>query len=296
MAKQPHPPHTLDELVALMRARFPGMSPQFQIGVRRLIDFPTEVPVRSMRRIAADAGVQPATLVRLAQALGYPGWDAMRQVFVRGLHQMPRRYADQARDTIGRRHSRSMLGRHIDAQAGNMQRLEDRNTATLADAARILAKARHVHVAGFRASYSAAHLLHYLYRLFRNSVTLIRGDSGLLEMELRALERADAVVIFGFAPYSQEAVQVADAAHACGCRIVAISDSTVAPIAHHADVTLLFDTDTPSFFPSAAGAIVLAEALAGLLLGRAGRPAIDALDQAEDLLHSTGAYLDSRKK
>jgi len=293
MAKKPHPPRTLDELVALVRQRYPEMSPQFQIGARHLIDFPEQVPVESMRRIAASAGVQPATLVRLAQSLGYAGWDPLRQVFVRGLHQSPRRYADQARDSMGRRHPRSMLGRHVDTQAGNMRLLDELDSGGLAEAARILAKARHVHIAGFRASHAAAHTLHYLYRLFRNTVTLVRGDAGLLEMELRALEPDDAVIIIGFAPYSQETLQVAEAAHARGCRSIALCDSKVAPIAHHAGVTLLFSTDTPYFFPSSVAVTALVEALAQQLLIRSGRRAIEALDQAEDQLRSTGAYVSS---
>lgn len=291
MAKKPHPPRTLDELVEQVRQRYPEMSPQFQIGARHLIDSPDEVPVLSMRRIATNAGVQPATLVRLAQWLGYAGWEPLRQVFVRSLHSMPRRYAEQAREALGRRHPRSMLGRHADAQANNMRMLDDLNSDQLAQAVKLLARARHVHIAGFRASHGAAHTLHYLYRLFRNTVTLIRGDAGMLEMELRALEAEDAVIIIGFAPYSQETMRVAQAARARGCRCIALCDSKVAPIAHEADVILLFNTDTPYFFPSSVAAMSMVEALAHALLVRSGQRAIDALDQAEDQLRSGGAYL-----
>lgn len=293
MAKKPQAPHNLDGLVALVRERFPAMSPQFQIGARRLIDFPAEVPVLSMRRIAAAAGVQPATLVRLAQSLGYEGWDDLRQVFVRGLHQLPRRYADQAQEVVRRRSAHSTLSRHATAQAGNLRLLDEANSGLLTEAARLLQRARHVHIAGFRASHAPAHTLHYLYRLFRNSVTLLRGDTGLLEMELRAFEPTDAVIIVGFAPYSQEAMRVAQAAHAHGCRIIAICDSKVAPIARHADITLLFATESSGFFPSSAAAMVLVEALANQLLGKAGKQAITALGRAEDQLRLSGAYLES---
>lgn len=295
MAKKPRAPHALNDLLAQIRERFPSMSPQFQIGARHLIDFPAEIPVQSMRSVAAKAGVQPATMVRLAQSLGYEGWDAMRQVFVRGLHQQPRRYSEQARDNLRRGTARTLLERHVVAQRGNLCLLEDQNGGKLPEAARHLARARQVYIAGFRAAHAAAHTLHYLYRLFRNSVTLIRGDVGLLEMELRALEPSDALVIFGFAPYSQEAVQVAQAASARGCTIIAVCDSEVAPMARQAAVTLLFTTDTPSFFPSSAAALVLAEALASQLLSRAGRQAIDALGRAEDELRSRGAYLDPER-
>lgn len=293
MAKKPQPPPTLDALVDTIRERFPGMSPQFQVGARHLIDYPADVPVQSMRRIAAAAGVQPATLVRLAQSLGYDGWDALRHVFVRGLQPPQRRYADQAREAMGRGRARSPLSRHVGAQLHNLPLLEAQNAGTLGEAARVLARARHVHIAGFRASHAPAHTLHYLYRLFRNTVTLLRGEAGQLEMELRAFEASDAVVIIGFAPYSQEAVRVAQLAHARGCRIVAVCDSKLAPVAQHATVTLVFPTETPNFFPTSAPAMVLVEALAGQLLSRAGRTAIDALGRAEDDLRSVGAYLDA---
>lgn len=291
MAKKPHPPRSFDGLVGLIRDRFPDMSPQFQIGARHLIDHPDEVPVQSMRSIAAGAGVQPATLVRLVKSLGYEGWEDMRQVFIRGMQRPPRRYAEQAQDVMRRRNSRSALSRHVAAQVGNLNFVEEHNGEALPEAVRILQRARHVHVAGFRASYAAAHTLHYLYRLFRNSVTLLRGDAGLLEMELRALQPTDAVVLIGFAPYSREGLRVAEAARERGCRLVALCDSKLAPLARDAEVTLLFSTETAGFFPSSAAALALVEALASQLLSKAGRHAIEALGAAEDQLHRSGAYL-----
>ncbi len=292
MAKKPQPPRKLDEWTALVRERFPAMSPQFQIGARHLIDFPADVPVQSMRRIATAAGVQPATLVRLAQSLGYEGWDDMRQVFVRSMHQMPRRYAEQAQEVVRRRSTRGALGRHVTAQVGNLRLLEELNNEKLSVVVEVLQRARHVHIAGFRASHAPAYTLHYLYRLFRNSVSLLRGDAGLLEMELRSLQRGDAVVIIGFAPYSREGLRVAEAAQERGCRIIAICDSEVAPVARHAEAALLFSTETPGFFPSSASAMVLVEVLASRLLSKAGPRAIDALGLAEEQLHRSGAYLE----
>ena len=121
-------------------------------------------------------------------------------------------------------------------------------------------------------------------------------DLGDAESAIARLEKngaGDAVVIIGFAPYSQEAVRVAHAAHTRGCRVVAICDSKLAPVAQHATITLVFPTETPNFFPTSAPAMVLIEALAGQLLSRAGRSAIDALGRAEDDLRSVGAYLDA---
>src|SRR5690606_3546425 len=158
-------------------------------------------------------------------------------------------------------------------------------------AVRLLTKARQVYVAGFRASHAPAFLFQYQYRLFRHSVALLRTDAGTLEMELRALSKGDMVVIVGFAPYSNEALRVAQAAKQAACRILAICDSAVAPIALKADCVLLFSTETPSFFPSSAAATALVELLIEQLLAKAGKQAIGRIEAAENQLHQTGAYL-----
>ena len=74
---------------------------------------------------------------------------------------------------------------------------------------------------------------------------------------------------------------------------MAICDSDVAPVARHANSTLLFRTETSGFFPSMSAAMVLVEALASQLLGKSGQSAIDALGLAEEQLHRSGAYLEA---
>src|SRR5690606_6080812 len=270
---------------------FADMTPQFQVGARHLLDFPLDVPVASMRKIAEQAGVQPATLLRLAKSLGYAGWPELKAVFVQAMQQSPKRYADRARELMRGKQPRNAVARAVTAQADNIRLNETTNAQALPRAVQLLARARQVHVAGFRASHAPAFLFQYQYRLFRPSVTLLRGDAGTLEMELRALGKGDMVVIVGFAPYSNEALRVAQAARAAGCRILAICDSAVAPIALQADCVLLFATDTPSFFPSSAAASALVELLIEQLLAKAGKQAVSRIEAAENQLHQTGAYL-----
>lgn len=281
----------MDALTDRLQSEFPAMTRQFQISAKYLLDFPAEVPINSMRKIAAQAGVQPATLVRLAQSLGYEGWDDLKSVFVQSLRQIPKRYADQARKLIQGNNPRDALGRAASAQADNIRLLDHMNAERMPAAVKLLSKARHVHIAGFRASFAPAYTFQYLYRLFRASVTTLRGDAGTLEMELRAIQDGDAVVIIGFAPYSRESLRVAEAARQSGARVVAICDSMVAPIALAADCVLVFSTETPSFFPSSTAASALVEMLIEQLLAKAGKAAVDGIARAEDELHQTGAYL-----
>ena len=47
--------------------RFDDMSPQLQQAARYLIEHPQEIALNSMRELARNANVQPATMTRLAK-------------------------------------------------------------------------------------------------------------------------------------------------------------------------------------------------------------------------------------
>ncbi|MGO4279136.1 transcriptional regulator, RpiR family [Cupriavidus sp. OV038] len=292
----PASPLSLDALLTQLRADFPTLSAQFQSGARYLLDHPHDIALHSMRKVAANAGVQPATLVRLSQSLGFEGWQGLRELFMEAMRdQGAQPYAKRARKVVKESGSNRMLAEMIEVQHHNLDALLANNAETLPQAADLLAAAPNVYVAGFRSCFPIAFTFHYIYRLFRSSVHLVRGDAGTLEMELRALTAKDVVLVTAFAPYSQESLRVASAAREAGCKVVALTDSTVAPIALEADCTLLFAIDSPSFFPSITAGVAMVEALVEQLLARKGKGAIRALEQTEGQLHRTGAYLPAQR-
>lgn len=283
-------PTTVDALTQRLQNEFASMSPQFQVGARYVLRHPEDIPLLSMREIATRAEVQPATLVRLAQSLGYEGWAGVKAVFTRALQQGPKRYAEQAKAVVKSRNPKGMAEKTLAAQSLNIQSLMDLNAERFVPAIELIVKAKRVYVAGFRASYAAAFSFHYLYRLFRPSVTMLRSDAGTLEVELRTLRPDDVVVLIAFAPYSHEVVRVYEAALASKSKVLAICDSLVAPIALEAEHTLLFNTDVPSFFPSSSASVALVELLVEQLLAKTGKRAVSGIEQAEDQLHRSGAY------
>lgn len=288
-------PRDLDDLLAYLHTNFSHLSPQLQNAARYLLDYPQEIPLCSMRKVAANAGVQPATLVRIAQHLGYDGWQGIREIFTNALRSHPQPYAKRARKIVQESGTNRMLEEIARAQHQNIDFMLAASAKNLEHAADLLTAAPKVYIAGFRACFPIAFTLHYVYRLFRDSVILVRGDAGTLEMELRSLTAKDAVFIIGFAPYSRESVQVAQAAHARGSRVIALTDSSVAPIALKADCTLLFSAESPSFFPSITSGIAIAEVLAERLLAKQGKRALKRLEASESQLHQSGAYVKNQK-
>ncbi|MGH8778343.1 MurR/RpiR family transcriptional regulator [Paraburkholderia sp.] len=284
-------PDSFDQLAALIRARFAELSPQFQMGAAFLLDHPDEVAVSSMRKVAERSQVQPASLVRLSQQLGFPGWNELRELFVARVRTRPEPLASRARSLVKTNAKDSLASDMLAAHRHNLELTAAHNVRSTVEAARLLKRVPHVHVAGFRSCYPVAFGFVYGYRLFRPSVSLLTGEAGTLDMQLRNIERGSATVVISFAPYSVEAVRVAQAALEKGSRLVAITDSAVSPIALNADKVLIFSHESPSFFPSLVAANALAESLVAHLLALEGAGAVQQLEKTEAALHAKAAYV-----
>lgn len=282
---------TFDQLAASIRARFAELSPQFQAGAAFLLDHPDEVAVLSMRKVAGRAQVQPASLVRLSQLLGFPGWNELRDLFVARVRTRPEPLTTRARSLVAGTKKDTFAHDLLAAQQHNLETTAANNERSVMQAARVLRKARHVYVAGFRSCYGVAFGFVYGYGLFRPSVSLLTGEAGTLEMQLRSISRDSATVVMSFAPYSVEAARVAEVALEKGSRLVAITDSAVSPIALNADSALIFSHESPSFFPSLVAATAIAESLVAHLLSLEGTEAVEQLEMAERSLHAKGAYI-----
>jgi len=282
---------TFDQLAASIRDRFPDLSPQFQAGAAFLLDYPDEVAVLSMRKVAERAKVQPAAMVRLSQQLGFPGWNELRDVFVSRVRTRPEPLTTRARSLVKGGADNHLSRDLAQAQLHSLGLTLAQNAASVVETAKTLKKAPHVHVAGFRSCYPVAFSLLYGYRLFRPSVSLVSGEAGTLEMQLRGIERDSATVVVSFAPYSVEAARVAEAALEKGSKLIAITDSAVSPIALNADKALIFSHESPSFFPSLVAATAIAESLVAHLLALEGTDAVQQLELAEQSLHAKGAYV-----
>jgi DNA-binding MurR/RpiR family transcriptional regulator len=284
---------TQEEVLDAVRGAFPALSRQLQLGARFLVDHPEDVALCSMREIAARAGVQPVTLVRLARHLGFDGWPALRRRFVERIRGAAPSFARRAAGLIQRDDARALISETLGAVRANIEATEAGiGAGDIPAIAQTLEKAETVYVAGFRSCYAPAFSFYYAYRLFRQrTIVLVSGTGGTFETELRGLSAKDAVLLLGFDPYSREAAVVAEAAKKAGAKLVTVTDSIVSPLTRHADHVLTFSTRSPSFFPSIVAASSLLEGIVAVLLARAGATAVASVRRAESQLFALGAYL-----
>jgi DNA-binding MurR/RpiR family transcriptional regulator len=279
--------------LARLRQALPDLPGRLQEAGRFIARNDFDATTRSMRDLAAAAGLQPASFTRLAQALGHSGWDDFRDALIEARRPAPAPFSGRVRQA-GEKSARGAAGIAAEMIAADADGVAQLDPVPIAAAAKALHAARRIWIAGFRSCRSVAELLHYQLRLFRPDAVRLIGGAGPEDLDFGALRAGDAVVVIGFAPYSRASVLVVEAARAAECTIVALADTPAAPVAEGASYLMLFDAAaTPGFFPSLTGAIVTAQALVAAVFALGGDAAQTRLREAETRLAALSQYVPS---
>jgi hypothetical protein len=133
-------PRSAKEVLQTLTGGFVAFSPQLQRAARFIIDHPREIGVQSMRALAVKAEVHPNTLVRLAQQIGFDGYDALRERFrdfvvAEGLGSFRDR-AEWLQEMAAHGGSAEVVAGMATATAQNVEAMWQRQDAAVLDAKR----------------------------------------------------------------------------------------------------------------------------------------------------------------
>ncbi|MEM7507558.1 MAG: MurR/RpiR family transcriptional regulator [Pseudomonadota bacterium] len=280
---QPNTPKSAEDVIARLTAEFEDFSAQLQRAARFIIDHPREVGVQSMRQLAVKVEVHPNTLVRLAQAIGFDGYEAMRERFrdfmVTGGLGGFRDRAEWLRDLAARGGTDGVIGQMAGATANNLDAMWQRQDGeALAAVADVILQARRVYVLGMGSAYSLAHQFWYVARMAFEHIQPIPRHGSQPVDDLAWLAQDDALIALSFQPYRAETMEAVRRAREVGSPIIGITDSVTSPLARLADHTLVSPTHTPQFFESHAAVTALLEGLLAVLVARAGDDALTRIE------------------
>jgi DNA-binding MurR/RpiR family transcriptional regulator len=271
-------------------AAYEGLAPRLKEGARYVLDHPQEVALYSLRNLAERAGVAPATLSRLARAVGCEDYEAFREGYRRkltGKHFFERAIRiqtdDQGKDDV-------MVGQ-AQALATNIEAFiaEDSDGAS-ATAAELLLAAERVYVLGMMSSFSLAAYAHYVARMALPDWSLLGRTGESLSDGLQEIGPKDALLAFSSEPYCRGTVESCRQARAIGASVVVITDRRSGPLARQADAALVVSSDSPSFFPSASAQMAVLEGLLATIMRKAGPDAVARLESMERSRWDFGEY------
>jgi len=258
-----------------------------------MVEYPEEIGLNSMRTVAKEAGVKPATISRLSKALGFQEYRQLREPFRERLRKNEPEFASRLQ-AVQRRSADDtgpLFAEIRDQELDNVRRtLSDANYSILSDAADTIHGCARVYVLGLRGAYAPAFLFHYAYQLFRDNSQLLDTRAGIFADQLRGISPQDSLFVVSFTPYTLMTVDAVEYAAEAGAKIVAVTDSVVSPAANAATHTIITQNRSASFYHSLTGALAVSQALIALLVAKGGGDAVKIVEDAEKQLSRISAY------
>lgn len=262
---------SLRALIATRAARLPrrlGQVAEFALAN------PDDIAFGTAASVAQRSGVQPSTLVRFSQALGYQGFSDLQEVFRARLRDRVPSYDErlkQLRQHGGASKAGLMLEGFTEAAERSVAEFRQKaDHAALDKAIDLLAKAETIYLIGLRRSFPVTSYMAYAMGKLSIRNILVDGIAGLGAEQLGFISERDAVVAISFTPYASETVALAHAAGARNAQLVSITDSVFSPIAPIADVWLEVVEANFEGFRSMAATMALAMTLAVAVAERRG--------------------------
>ncbi|MEX0760412.1 MAG: MurR/RpiR family transcriptional regulator [Tistlia sp.] len=290
----------MEDLIQSIVERMGTLTPQLRRAARFVVDHPAEVAMASMRQVAAKAEVTPSTMLRLAQALGEPSYEAFRGRFQQVLRAGAGAYPDRARglQRMGQSAREAEIAESFrGALGGNVQRAFDANPPeAFAAAAALLRKAPRSFFFGMRGCYGIVHYAYLVARMVLPQASLVSDAGGVAIDDLALARPGDCLLSVGLTPYAEATVRCTAFARERGLEVVAVTDSRASPLAPLATQLLLASTESPQFFPSMSGALATLEGLLGYLVAQGGRPQIARIEAHQPFHRQLGTFFDEERR
>lgn len=255
-----------------------------------LSDQPEELAFHSVRMLAARAGTNANTVIRLARALGFTGYDACRSAAQQALRAAKLDYGARVGALAGRNGAELLAELHRAARDSADAVFAPAAVAALSQCVPVILGARRVHCLGVRSCFGLANYFTYVGSLAHANVLPAPAQPGLIMDSLSDCGPEDVLIAITFAHYAAEVVRGVAIARAQGARIIAITDSLSAPVAQEAWAVLRPPMLGPHVMPSMAGAFLTIETLLALMAAQ-DRVAQDRVHRFEERLLQLGAYV-----
>lgn len=233
-------PREFDALREILVARKDSLPKRLAQVAAFAMAHPDDIAFGTAATIAGRALVQPSTLVRFAQALGYGGFSELQSVFRERLRDRVPTYEERLRALRGHSDPAAKTGAlktgalfdgFASAAERSIQSLRSRlKPATVEAAVALLAGADTIYLIGQRRSYPVTAYLNYTFGKLGVKNVLIGSASGNDAETISFAGPGDAAIAVSFTPYASATIDHAKRIEERGSPLVVITDSPFSPL------------------------------------------------------------------
>ena len=231
-------PATFAELKTYLAEHGDRLPKRLRQVATAVVTQPDDIAFSTAAESAERIGVQPSTLVRFAQALGYSGFSDLQAIFRSRLKERFPDYRERLAAVKGEGPMALFEGFAKAATVSFDRARSSLDPALVQKAADHLAKAETIYIlAGRRAFPLAAYAAYACGKLGLRSI-LIDQLGGLGPEQAAGAGKKDAMLAISFSPYAPETIAITTTAHQRGVPVIAITDSPFSPLVPQSSVWL----------------------------------------------------------
>lgn len=251
---------------------------------------PESAPFLTAAKLAEEAGVGEATVVRFAVSLGFSGYTEMQKSLQREFRE---RLTTVERLKISGEvyPEESRIAYEIlkDDLSNLRQTMNGLDGAAFKEAVDRINGASRIRVVAFRSSHALGYFLAFYLHLIHSDTELIESSDTMLE-KLSPLGEKDLVIGIGFPRVTSRTVQALQFARSRNIPILAITDSHTSPLVGVGDTVLTASSRLPSIVDSFTAPLSLINALI-TAVGRENHSiTVRRLREMEELWKKEGIY------
>lgn len=279
----------------LLAVRIQSKMAEFSKGQKLIAKYIEEhydkVAFMTASKLGATVGVSESTVVRFATQIGYNGYPELQQA----MQEMIRNKLTSVQRmevTANRIGNSDILDSVFNQDIDIIRRtMEDTSHEAFYRSVDAIVSARKVYILGARSSLALATFLAYYFNLLFENVLLVQATSeGEIFEQMIRIDERDVVIGISFPRYSRKAVNAMDFAHKRGATVIAITDTSLSPLAKPADNLLLARSDIASIVDSLVAPLSLINALIVTTALRKSGEVTQVFKSLEEIWDDYGVY------
>lgn len=227
-------PKTYEDLRAVLASGSVRLPKRLRQVAVFMWQHPSEVALGTVTSVAEQAGVQPSTMVRFAQSLGYSGFSDLQDVFKsyvkEGWPETRERVA-----TLGTQAAKDpnfhLVSGLVDASMQSLARVTNSiDRVRFAAAVKTLGKANVIYLVGSKRAFPVTMYMSLALSQLGIANILVDNVGSTAFGQIGCTTPRDAVLAVSFSPYNSITPELAAAAAQRGTPLVSITDSAFSPL------------------------------------------------------------------
>lgn len=220
--------------------QFPNLTDGLKKVADGLLSDPMMFAIHPAKKVGEILNVSETMVIRFSRSIGYAGFSSLQKEIRQYLLEF--KQDTVKKDTTVNAFTKSFY-QDITMIERNLDKL---NNELLNILINTMIRSNRIIIAGYHHSFTFAHWMYFNLNYILGNAILYQPetDAGLLDLP----PEKKCIIIFSFYRYALDTIRLAEVAKKKGIKVIAFTDSRVAPIVDFADIIIPITTNQHHFF------------------------------------------------